>query len=263
MGVEYEHYLVPEDPTFKPAAEPLSRLLNALYEGGYVNGSDARGLGGATFGLFSPEYAAALEAGCLVNLGPDEYATFPIPCSVAEVEALGDRDFRLLWTVGDLVESGLKYPLSKVAYEETYYNLEVHVARDYVNHLSSIIEPFEHRAACQCGQLLEFHEGSPVGTNDRGDFARPVFGDTRIHRFCPVCGVPFRPQDYTIRLRYGRTGEDLGPRPGGATYLFAVLIDCGKCYDREGPVKASEEFLDICQEATGSPLFQIGDFSGC
>jgi hypothetical protein len=46
-----------------------------------------------------------------VNLGPDEYTPFPIPCSASEVEALGDRDFRLLWTVEDLARSGLNCTL--------------------------------------------------------------------------------------------------------------------------------------------------------
>jgi hypothetical protein len=36
MGVEYQHYLLPEDNTYKPSPEDLSRLANALLKGGFV-----------------------------------------------------------------------------------------------------------------------------------------------------------------------------------------------------------------------------------
>jgi hypothetical protein len=258
MGVEYEHYLIPEDPEFKPNAEQLGRLVTVLYGSDYVNKSEAPYPGvAATFGLLSPEYQAAKRDGCVVQLERDTYARFRCPCSVADMAALGDRDFRLIWRVEDLETSGLKYPLRVIPDESAYYDLELHVAKDYVYHTSSIIEPFDRLVTCRCGQPLEYSE-------DWESFDEvPVFCDMRIHRFCPGCSAPSRPQDYTIRLKNGRTGEDLGPRPGGATYLFAILVDCGKCYDGDAPVRASDEFLRICQEAIGMPLFQIGDFSGC
>ncbi len=257
MGVEYEHYLVPDNPTFKPDAEQISRLVNAPHVGRYVIGSDAGDSLGKAFPRHSSKYDAAIEAGCVVERGPGEFARFPCPCSTSDVTALADRDFRLIWTVNDLAETRLKYPLSKIPDEQAYWDLELHVpARDYVYHLSSIIEPFNCRAACRCGQVLEFDEES-VG------FDVPVFADLRIYVSCPRCGAPFRPQDYSIRLKWGRTGEDLGPRAGGAVYLFAIVIDCGKCYDRDEPPRASDEFLRTCEEAIGARLFQIGDFNGC
>jgi hypothetical protein len=36
MGLEYAHYLIPEDNTFKPCPDDLSRLVIALLNGGYV-----------------------------------------------------------------------------------------------------------------------------------------------------------------------------------------------------------------------------------
>lgn len=254
MGVEYQHYLVPGDPAFKPGVDQLCKLVRLLYGSGYLRTSGSCMPGKGMFGLFSPDYRAASQAGCLVHLGPDEYARFPCPCSPQDLAALGERDFRLIWAVDDLAASNLKYPLGRIPDEETYYDLELHAAGDFVYHTSSIIDPFDRPVTCPCGQLLEYDEDGPD---------RSIFSDRRIHRSCPRCGIPARPQDYTIRLRYGRTGDDLGPRPGGAAYLFAILIDCGKCYDREEPVEASEEFLRICQEAVGTPLFQIGDSSGC
>jgi hypothetical protein len=36
MGGEYVHYLIPEDNTYKPSPEDLSRLVDALLDGHYV-----------------------------------------------------------------------------------------------------------------------------------------------------------------------------------------------------------------------------------
>jgi hypothetical protein len=58
MGVEYEHYLVPDDPAYKPDASQISRLINALHDHRYVRASDASGLDAKTFEWLSPEYEA-------------------------------------------------------------------------------------------------------------------------------------------------------------------------------------------------------------
>ena len=36
MGVEYVHYLIPEDNTYKPSPDDLSRLVDALLDGSFV-----------------------------------------------------------------------------------------------------------------------------------------------------------------------------------------------------------------------------------
>jgi hypothetical protein len=250
--VEYEHYLIPDDPTYKPDADRIGRLVNALLENRYVIASDARESAGKTFDRFSPEYYSAIETGCVVQLGEYAFARFPCPCPTGDVTALADRDFRLIWTNEDLAESPSKYPMSKIVDENSHWDIEIHVpARDYVYPMTTIIQPFERKAACRCGQVLEY---------DKDYF---VFADRRISRACPICGEPFRPRDYTLRLKNVRTGEDLGPRPGGALYLFAILIDCGKCYDRDDLPRVSDEFLGLCEESIGTPLFQFGDCPGC
>ena len=168
MGVEYEHYLVPDDPTYKPDAEQISRLVNILHDNRYVIGSDAHDSAGKTFEEFSSEYDTAIETGCVVEQGPDEFAKFPCPCSPHDVTTLPDRDFRLRWTVEHLGESGLKYPLNKVPDDDdqAYWDLEIHVpARDYVYPMTTVIEPFDREAACRCGQVLEYDEDSWISSD--------------------------------------------------------------------------------------------------
>jgi hypothetical protein len=61
------------------------------------------------------------------------------------------------------------------------------------------------------------------------------------------------------RVRDGHTGKAVH-RPGGVTYLFAVVIDCGKGFAREGwPIRASEHFLDTVTQALGQKFYEIGD----
>lgn len=252
MGVEYKLYLVPDDPTFKPGPESLNRLLAALYADHYVNATRVDKLDLSTFEFLSPEYYESRRAGCIARLGPEDhrYAKFPCPCSSRDIEALGEDDFQLIWEVDDLAASGLRYPLEKIPDEETYYQIELHVATDYVYHCSEFIDIFDRPVTCGCGQPLEYTREKPWGP----------LSPSRIYRTCPWCGAPSRPQDYSIRLRSGRTGEFLGLRPGGAVYQFAIVIDCGKCYDRGEPAQASDRFLDLCQKAIGTRFVQIGDF---
>jgi hypothetical protein len=258
MGVEYEHYLVPDDPTYKPDAHQISRLVNALHDGGYAFRSDVHDPVGTTFSGFSSECDTGTEGGCVVERVWNAFAKFPCPGSASDVTALSNRDFRLIWSIDDLAESGLKYPLSKIPDEHSYWDLELHVpVWDYVYHMSEVIDPFDRPAAGRCGQVLEYVEENGASNN----FGYPVFADTRIHRFCPICRAPFRPQDYSLRLKSAYAGKDLGTRPGGAVYLFAIVIDCGKCFIRDEPPTASEEFLRICADAIGTRLFQLGDIN--
>ena len=68
-----------------------------------------------------------------------------------------------------------------------------------------------------------------------------------------------RPQELGTQIRDLRTGVPFD-RPGGATYLLAVVIDCGKGFAREGwPIRASEEFLALVEKTLGQRFYQIGD----
>src|SRR4051794_35338066 len=59
----------------------------------------------------------------------------------------------------------------------------------------------------------------------------------------------------------GRTGVSID-RPVGPTYLFAVVVDCGKGYAQVGwPIRASDVFLVWVEKSLGKPCFQVGDIS--
>jgi hypothetical protein len=254
MGVEYKHYLIPEHNTYKPRPEDLSRLVNALLDGGFVAEAGTGAFTKMSF-TFLDQWGHAERTGCYAHLGDRTCRPFPCPCSEQDIAALGEQDFKLVWPVESLEGSGLKYPLSLVPeLFDAYYDLELHLAGDFVYHNSEVIEPFDE-VVCGCGQPLEYYE-----TNKDDDLDRPlVYHDDRIYRLCPSCGKPFRPQALMARVRDGWTGESVH-RPGGATYLFAVVIDCGKGFAREGwPIRASEEFIETVTMALGQWFYEVGD----
>jgi hypothetical protein len=59
MGVEYRHYLIPEDNTYKPGPEDLSHLVDALLAGSFVARAGSDTFRRMSFGV---EYAE--ETGC-------------------------------------------------------------------------------------------------------------------------------------------------------------------------------------------------------
>src|SRR4051794_34671744 len=55
---------------------------------------------------------------------------------------------------------------------KTYYDLELHLARDFVYYFSESIDPFVE-VACECGRGLEYHK-----VDDDEDLSRPrVYGE--------------------------------------------------------------------------------------
>jgi hypothetical protein len=249
--VEYVHYLIPEDNTYVPQPENLSRLVDALLDGGFVFRTGT--LKRETINTFH-DSDPAVATGCYVHLGEGEYSPFICPCSAQDIATLAERDCRIVWTVDSSNESGLEYPLDPFPeWGDAYYELQLHVAIDFVYHTSESILPFR-RITCVCGRSLE-----PGGEFSLWPNGPPVFRDPRIPRTCPSCEKPLRPQELTAQVLDLRTGVPF-ERPGGATYLFAVVIDCGKGFAREGwPIRASEEFLALVEKAMGQSFYPLGD----
>lgn len=274
MGVEYTHYIIPEDNTYRPGPEVLTGLIDALLDGGFVfrSGKDT-----------NPQVRCGLEhvpggedwGHCGVRFGDNTYSSFNCPCSADELAALGEQDFILAWSVDSSDESGLTYPLCPYPeFGDASYEIEVHVATDFVYHLSELIHPFDE-VACPCGRDLRYSEweessepqliesdptrGSYIYTLDDEPRTLPLYADSRIFRLCPTCGRPFRPQDLVARVKDARTGV-VRERAGGATYRFAVVVDCGKCFSRAAwPIRASAEFMDMVSKAFGQKFYEIGD----
>jgi hypothetical protein len=258
MGVEYAHYLIPEDNTYKPHPEELSRLVKALLDRGFV-ADPASDAFRKTLAAWYPDSEYAQGTGCSIRVQEREESSFPCPFSAGDLTALREQDYQIVWHVESTNESGIKYPLTPFPeWGDAYYDLELHLAKDFVYHCSELIDPFKE-VVCDCGRSLVYSDDKALETVSPEAILR-IFFASRIHRFCPWCGRPFRPQSLVARVRDGRTGE-AQKRAGGATYLFAVVIDCGKSFPREGwPIRVTDEFLDTVTKALEREFSQLGDF---
>ena len=78
MGVEYTHYLIPEDNTYKPRSEELSRLVDALLSGGFVAKAGTDAFSKMTFETYTT-YEHAKRAGFYAHIGRGQYEPFPCP----------------------------------------------------------------------------------------------------------------------------------------------------------------------------------------
>jgi hypothetical protein len=260
MGVEYSHYLIPRDNTYRPQPEDLVRLIDSLIANGFLPKISPGSQTTAT-----PDHSTdvADQAGpvdCYLHVSGCADSPFSSPCTVEDLRSLGDQEFKIIWSVSSSNESHLVYPLVPFPeFGDAYYDLEIHLATDYVYHISEVILPFES-VSCPCGQALEYYMHDD--DDDWVERGGPVFLDFRIQRICPSCGTPFRPQDKTARLRDGQTGEAAGTCAGGATYLFAIVVDCGKGFAREGgPIRATNQFLANVSHALGQDLYEVGDIN--
>lgn len=151
------------------------------------------------------------------------------------------------------LDCGLKHPLGFTDdVEGAYFDLELHFSDDFVSARNEMIDPVD--ALCDdCGQDLAYEP----------DVMPDTFGAGRIRRSCPKCSSPFRPQDHVVVFRDGMTGQE-SELKGGATYRFAIVVDCGKCWrtdaEPDAPPVATSEFLDVSSRALSVPLSGVGHF---
>jgi hypothetical protein len=231
VGVEYAQYVIPRPNSFRPTAEQLASFVQQLKEHCWV---PTRGTG--RFCVPGPTA---------------EPRQLPLPntLDVAWFRERLRQDFVLDWDIEELRKSGLRYPLDRLPElgEEAYYELQVHVASDYVYHTSELIHPFDNES-CVCGTSLEY---------DTGILSGSVFFTPRLHDSCPSCGSSFDPSRLPAVVQDGWTaGERIVP--GGACYRFALVVDCGKSIPSNGIISLHPELLALCETHFHTRFYQVG-----
>ena len=167
-----------------------------------------------------------------------------VPYDKPEVRR-GGKDRILSWRIES---PAIAYPLAPVDVppQDRTFEIQIHVSSDFVYHASECIDPFES-SACACGTQLDY------------DSEDELFTDLRLPVACPVCGKAFDPSDLPAAYRHPVTGEESLLR-GGASYRFAIVIDCGKCVPSESKaVTADPRFLELCQTELKAPFYEVGD----
>ncbi len=224
MGVEYRCYLIPRPNTFRPRPDAALELVTRLRDDGWLLGPDDPALAQIPFEqslLYKPAQGHGHYA---LTVGREDSFTAPLP---ELFDSYADRDLMVVWPVESLGTSGLRYPLEPLPFDDPtdaancYYEVQLHFGRDFIYHTSEIIDPFEPPPTCPNGHTVECE---PESDED-------PFYSARLAARCPQCGAAFDPTQLSAAGRNGWTGDAMH-KQGGATYRFAVVIDCGKLFGR-------------------------------
>lgn len=249
MGVEYKYLLIPRDNTHRPDIEAVKRLIAAWRDSSFAlrPGSPEQVAVHQTISAKTQVHAVATGASLHTASGWRSFDD-------GDIGDVAAGELILQWPVPRAQPSQVRNPFGLVDEEDgTYFDLELHFSEDFVQVGGEMIDPMDARCS-RCGEDLEYWTDMAVAD---------IFYASRIRRVCPACQTAFRPQDRVVTYRDGMTGAERD-LTGGATYRFAIVIDCGKCWRTEdsGDVEPtlSAEFFSVCSEALGIPLYGVGYF---
>jgi hypothetical protein len=248
MGVEYCHYLVPRPNSFYPTSQQLAVLVESLASDNWIAAPGSEPLRKmATIDGMS--YEDADEAWAHLQLRPG-FASVPRSLTPAWFQERLGGDLKLGFPVEHADQIGLQYPLINDTGppEDPYYEIQLHLSREYVQHVSELIEP--SNCVCVCGESLEF---DPDGYAD-------IFYASRVWVRCPRCSTAFDPSSIAVVVRDGWTGEKTLVK-GGTIYRFAIVVDCGKCIPKRvsAPIRANPSIVALCQRVVGQEFYEVGD----
>ncbi len=252
MGVEYRRYLIPRPNSFRPTPEALERLIDSLRRERWLLSPTAPERNNLRFGMMT-YYAHARTSGFYVKQG-QELGPGPAENLGAFLAANQDRDLLLSWPIESLGRAGLRYPLTPPPFQDEqgamdcYYEFQLHLSHDYVYHYSEAISPFDDEPACRsCGESLVYslgHEQDP-------------FYDQRISLRCPSCGELFDSTGLPCTAYDLWTNKEYAI-PGGVTYRFAVVVDCGKCFGNRS-MKFATELKALVESVLGVATYEVDD----
>lgn len=251
MGIEYRRYLIPRPNTFRPRPEAALALVTALRHDGWLLGPDHPALAQLPFKqsrLYTPAQGHGYFA---LSVGSRESFMAPLPELFDNYAA---RDLMVVWPVESLRTSGLRYPLEPLPFADPvaaaycYYEVQFHFGRDFIYHMSEVIDPFDPSPTCRCGYSVECE---PESDED-------PFYSSRLAARCPRCGAAFDPTQLVATGRDGWTGSAMRVQ-GGAAYRFAVVLDCGKFFGRRQH-RFHPRLKSLIERTLGIETYEVADF---
>lgn len=259
-GLEYAHYLIPRANDFRPTLAQVASLTIAWLDAGYIPKAGSAALQRIDY-TKSIWAEAAKATGSALLKNRIDFKSAPVPLDAATQTELAARDYRLIWPIQTAWTAGLKYaldqmPTARRGTDGPGYNLEIHSLNDYVYVSSELIasfpnvDPAARPVPCKVSGTDIHYVSEPI------DRMFDQLG-SRIRHTCPTCSTIFKPQERRVSVRDGWTGERRDVA-GGATYRFAIVIDCGTDIPEQRP-NAVAEFKAICEAAIGQPLYEIGN----
>jgi hypothetical protein len=218
MGVDYRVWLVPKDRAFKPNAEQIAALANALREGGWVPQPDAAAQRSNLLEL--------LPGGGLIEGKPFRSEPFQeTRFEPSWVAFHSDHELVFEWWVNDATQSHVQFPFTFVPYPEsgfTYFGVSLIIGPEYFYEMADNVMPFpESETQCHCGEQLAYETDDLSGLPPH-----------RIRPKCPKCGGAFDVSKASAEIMDVFTGERRSVA-GGLAFRFSLQIDAHKNFPSE------------------------------
>jgi hypothetical protein len=250
MGINYRVWIIPKQRTYRPDAEQVASLANALRYGRWVPQPQAPGQRSHLFELLPGESVAGKKPFRLQAFDSE-------PFTPGWVEFHSQHEMVMDWHVQNLRDAAVQYPFTFDPYPDSgppYFYVRVVLGNDdYFHWTGENVGEFEEAATkCVCGEQLAFWTGWAQGV-----------GSQRIHAICPKCERAFDPSKSKCEVRDGWTGAATSLL-GGLTFRFALVVDCHKYFPREEHegrrFDLRVEFLDLWREFIGVPFELVATF---
>jgi hypothetical protein len=288
MGVECSYYFLPRPNTFHPTGDQVRHFVDLLRTEGWVWAEPDAGEEGTRLG--GPATTETLSVADGLRLLP--------PSGVPA------RDLCFSWNFSHWDKTQARFPFMvepdpAQGFPYWYYDLQLHVmAGGYFAHEGAETVELLDDTRCSCGQELDWlnvddawHarrrparppakgmgpeaaydvEGFRAlyreffgGFEGVGIASSPISALSRLQDHCPACGRPFDPSTRIARAKDPMTAAPY-TIPGGITYHFALMIDCGKSLPitltpgRLNPIKP--ELRELCQRHFGTDFYEVGAY---
>ncbi len=249
MGVDYCVWIIPQPRAFRPNANQVASLANALREGRWAPSPGAKHQRSAIFELLAGELTSGKKPGRTYQF--DEQ-----PITAGWVEFHSQHELVLDWWINDSDAAGVQFPFDFDPFPDSgppYFGVSLVLGQDYFSWTGeNVTEVNERSTQCTCGNQLAHRTG----------YAQSA-GSERIYRICPKCGREFDPSALTCDVIDGWTGQR-SPLEGGLTYRFGMIVNCHKYWPREEEegrrFKLRPEFLDLWRTHIGVPFDYVVTF---
>jgi len=259
MGAAYQRWLIAKTSSFLPSTAAVAKLVAHLRKDGWIVDPKSPAFGGLRFDG-KPASLAAKTGGYAVHTVENDFgddvearlaaSTEPQPLTVTE-EWLDDperEEIRLVWPVHADDPLPVRYPLTRRPEGSARYALELHRCHEYVYPLSDTLEICP--TVCACGDDLAFHW-------DEDEVVPAFAASAGIFHECEACSRTFDPAKGSARLTnpFDRSVEQV---QGGASYRFALKVDCGTRFLRDTTLAFAPELVALVSDEFGRELREVG-----
>lgn len=260
MGTAYERWLIAKGNFFSPSAESVAKLVERLRKENWIVDPASPEFAKLRFKGRRDEHAKATGGYAVTTVentfGNDISAkiaasTEPIP-KLLDAEWLKDpsrEEIRLVWPIDSEGPLPIQYPLTRKPNDDVVsYAIELHRCGEYVYPNAEGID--ELATECRCGEDLSF-------TWDDEELVPTFTPASGIFPECDACSRTFDPskESALITNPFDGTSKEI---PGGAAYMFALKVTCGKSYAEDPALAFAPALVALVENEFGREFYQVG-----